>query len=235
MANQNRAVYRAFASQVRQLQGVDVSDAAIDSFLSALTAGATSAVSTATYACITVVENGVVTSLAPTDEVAGRLDELQAKHDVGPCLESAWRQRVVRVDDYDTDDRWPEYISDARMQTPVRASVSFPLFRESDVMGALTLHSVEADAFDPDAVQIGRTFAAQAALAMQSDTRQHQFSEALASRDTIGQAKGILMERYDLDADQAFAMLRQVSQDTNDKIVDLAARLVTLDHPPRTS
>ncbi len=235
MPNETSAFYQAFASQVLQLQGVEVSNTSIDSFLTALTGGSVSTVSGASYSCITVVEDGIVSSIAPTDEIAARLDELQAKHDVGPCLDAARQQRVIRVGDYATDDRWPRYISDARLQTPVRSSVSFPLFRGSQIMSALSLYSIDTEAFGPDDVQIGRTFAAQAALAMHSDSRQHQFSEALASRDTIGQAKGILMERYDLDADQAFAMLRQISQDTNDKIVDLARRLVSIDHPPRTN
>lgn len=232
MSEHDNVLFSAFASQIRQLQGVEVSDAAIASFLSAMTTCAAQTVPGASYSSIAVVHDRRMASMAATDEVAARLDELQAKHDIGPCLDAAWRERVVRVDDYRTDDRWPDYISDARAQTPIRSSVSYPLFRENQTMSALNLYSVEANAFDATAVEVGRTFAAQVALAMQSDSRERQFTEALASRDTIGQAKGILMERYDLDADAAFAMLRQISQDTNVKIIELARRLVSIDHPP---
>ncbi len=233
MGNQSNgnAVQRAIASQVRQLQGVTVSESAIDSLLSAMSAGAVAAVPGARHAGITVVDGGTVVSVAPTDEIAARLAELQAKHDIGPCLDAAWKQRVIRIDDHATEDRWQDYVTDVVVQTPVRASVSFPVHRDADTMSSMVLHSDHPNAFDGAAVETGRTFAALAALALQSDSRLSQFNDALASRDLIGQAKGILMERYDVDSQRAFAMLREISQETNIKIAELARRLVTIDHP----
>jgi len=64
------------------------------------------------------------------------------------------------------------------------------------------------------------------ALALHADTRQQQFDAALASRDVIGQAKGMLMQEYTIDANAAFEMIRRISQDSNTKLVDLARRIV---------
>jgi AmiR/NasT family two-component response regulator len=69
-------------------------------------------------------------------------------------------------------------------------------------------------------------FATHAALAFIAENRDEQFHSALASRDLIGQAKGMLMERFDVDAVQAFDLLRTLSQDTNTKLSDLAAEVV---------
>ena len=63
--------------------------------------------------------------------------------------------------------------------------------------------------------------------------RQEQFRSVLASRDIIGQAKGILMGRFDINAVAAFDLLRKISQESNTKIVDVARRLVSLDHPSK--
>lgn len=78
-------------------------------------------------------------------------------------------------------------------------------------------------------------FATQAALALHAEARAAQFREALASRDVIGQAKGILMKDFAVDADGAFNILRQMSQETNVRVVDLACRLVALTTPPTST
>lgn len=73
--------------------------------------------------------------------------------------------------------------------------------------------------------------ASHAAIALLHDNRERQFKAALASRDVIGQAKGMIMERFRVDALHAFAMLTAISQETNTPVRDLAARLV--DHPDK--
>lgn len=231
MAEHGNEVYAAIAAQVQQLQGAEVSDDVIETALSVLTAGAVDTISGAVSACITLVEHGEIVTIAATSPLAAQLDELQAHHQIGPCLESAWTQEHVRIDDYTTDRRWPAFISDVLTQTPVRASMSFQLHRDATSMSALNLHATTPHAFDERGRALGHTFAAQAAVSLHAGTRQTQFHQALASRDQIGQAKGLLMERYDIGADQAFALLRRLSQDSNIKVSELARRLVTLDHP----
>ncbi len=84
-----------------------------------------------------------------------------------------------------------------------------------------------------EAEEIGLAVATHAALALFSARREVQFASALASRDTIGQAKGMIMERFSIDALQAWELLRKLSQDANVSVFDLARQLIEADHPTR--
>ena len=213
------------------MHGVQVGDDVIETMLSTITRGAVAAIPGATRAGITLVDNGEVVSLAGTDSIASRLDELQAKHDAGPCLDAAWRQRHIQVRDYSTDSRWPAYTTDVVALTPVRSTISLQLYRTGASMAALNVHADHPQAFDKAAIVTASAFATQAALALHAEVRETQFRTALASRDIIGQAKGIIMKDFAVDADGAFDLLRRMSQDTNVRLVDLARRLVDLDTP----
>lgn len=225
-------LYGAIAAQVTQYARVEVGDDVIETVLGSLTAGLLDAVPGADCANITLVEDGKVASFAGTDPVAARIDEIQAKRDVGPCLMAAWKQQHVVIDDYSTETRWKLFTEDVMVQTAVRSSASFQLYRAGTSMGALNIHAEHPRAFDDAAIAAGSAFATQAALALHADVRQKQFDQALASRDVIGQAKGMLMREYDVDADTAFDMLRKISQYSNTKIVDLARRVVASAHRP---
>jgi hypothetical protein len=100
------------------------------------------------------------------------------------------------------------------------------LYVEGFNYGALNLHSSQVSAFGEDAESIGSLFAAHAAIAFSSAREEQQIRAALTSRDVIGQAKGMLMERYQLGAQAAFALLSKLSQDTNTKLADLAHQVV---------
>ena len=93
-------------------------------------------------------------------------------------------------------------------------------------MGALNIHADHPHAFTKADIATAGTFATQAAMSLHADTRQQQFNAALASRDVIGQAKGMLMERYHIDATAAFSLLARLSQDSNTKLVDIALQIV---------
>ncbi len=226
MTTHDNDLYTAIAAQVAQYAHISVGDDVIETMLTALTVGLVEAVAGARYATITLVEHGKVVSIAVTDPIAARIDELQAKHDVGPCLMAAWKQEHVVIDDYSTETRWQLFTEDVIAQTPVRSSVSFQLYREGASMGALNIHADHPHAFDDAAIVAGSTFATQVALALHVGARQNQFDQALASRDVIGQAKGVVMQEYGVTADAAFEMLRRISQDSNTKLVDLAHRVV---------
>ena len=231
MVERGNELFKAVAAQVVKLHDTEVSDEDVEKLLASLTEGAVAAIPAARFGCITVVEHGDVMTIAPTDPIAARLDELQSKHDIGPCLDAAWEQHPVLIDDYTTDERWPRFIEDVVAQTPVRSSLSFQLHRDDTSMSAFNLHADRAHAFDDEAQRVASVFAANTALALHSRTWTQQFDQALASRDDIGQAKGILMERYTVDSDQAFDMLKQISQTSNTKLVELARRLIDIDHP----
>ncbi|MBE7191552.1 MAG: GAF and ANTAR domain-containing protein [Gordonia polyisoprenivorans] len=231
MAEHENPLYAAIAGQVEQLHGVQVGDDVIETMLSTITRGAVAAIPGAARAAICLVDNGEVVSLAGTDSIAGRLDELQAKHDAGPCLDAAWCQRHVHVSDYGFDRRWPAYIPDVLALTPVRSTIAVQLYRTENSMAALNIHADHPRTFDTTAIVTASAFATQAALALHAEARETQFRTALASRDIIGQAKGIIMKEFAVDADGAFDLLRRMSQETNVRLVDLARRLVELDIP----
>lgn len=190
---------------------------------------ATSEIEGAQYAGVTLttVAAGVQTP-ATTHPYPAILDALQQRHRQGPCLEAAWHQHTVRVDDLSTDQRWPHYVRDALRLTPIRSVLSFRLFTSEHTMGALNLYADEPHAFSTTAEEIGYVLATHAALAWQAARRAHQFQSALASRDIIGQAKGILMGRFNITALQAFELLKRLSQERNTKLADIAHQLTHL-------
>jgi GAF domain-containing protein len=104
--------------------------------------------------------------------------------------------------------------------------LSFRLFVESGSIGALNIYGATPKAFTEESIAIGEILAQHAAVALAGTAALEQFQTALASRDIIGQAKGILMQRGNLTGQQAFAALTRTSQETNVKLVDVAQLLV---------
>ena len=109
----------------------------------------------------------------------------------------------------------------------IRSSLSFRLFtRPDDSRGALNVYSTEVAAFDDDDVLHGQTVAAMCAVVLALSIHDEQLAAALESRTVIGQALGMVMERYGLDEDSAFNVLRRIASQDNRKLRDLAAEIV---------
>jgi transcriptional regulator with GAF, ATPase, and Fis domain len=181
----------------------------------------------AQYAGITVTRNARrIDTPAASHHWPVLLDEIQQRHREGPCLTAAWERETVLVDDLESETRFPLYRRDALAETPVRSIMAFQLFIAGETMGALNVYSEHAHAFDDSTRDIGMIFARHSSAAWNAARREEQFKRALASRDTIGQAKGMIMERYGVDAVQAFALLRKLSQDANVALADIATELV---------
>jgi GAF domain-containing protein len=181
----------------------------------------------AQYAGVTVTRNAKrIDTPAASHKWPILLDEIQQRHREGPCLTAAWEETTVHVADLTTDDRFPLYRRDALEQTPIRAIMAFQLFIADQTMGALNVYAEQPHAFGQESRAIGLIFAAHFSVAWNSARREEQFKRALASRDTIGQAKGMIMERYSVDAVQAFEVLRKLSQDSNVPLVQVATELV---------
>jgi hypothetical protein len=202
-----------------------------EAVLRELNAATVESVPGAQYACVTLVENKDVSSLASTHPYPSLLDEIQREVGEGPCLSAAWDQHTISIGDLSTDMRWPRYRDAAIHRTPVRSVASFRLFNDGTTMAALNLFAEPTYAFNEESLELGLVFAAHTTVAWNMMRRQEQFQSALASRDIIGQAKGILMERFDINAVAAFGLLRKLSQESNTKLVDIAAKLVNLEHP----
>lgn len=182
----------------------------------------------AQYAGITVTRNRKhIDTPATTDIWPLLLDKIQQRTGEGPCLTAAWEEQTVHVADLEKDTRFPDYRKQALEETPIRTIMAFQLFIAGETMGALNIYAEEPNVFGAESRTMGLIFAAHSSVAWNSARRDEQFKRALSSRDTIGQAKGMIMERYGVDAVQAFALLRKLSQDSNVPLFKIAEDLVT--------
>ena len=202
-------------------------ESSVSSGLEELVANAAEHVPGAQFAGITVASRTRgVTTAAASNRYATALDEIQQRHQEGPCLSAAWEHHIVRIDDLETEQRWPRYCVDALGETPVRSVLAFEVFVNAEVLGALNFYSDRPYAFQQESTELGVVFATHIALAWNMFRRHAQFRSALASRDLIGQAKGVIMNRFNVDAVRAFELLTRLSQDSNIKLVDVAQRVI---------
>jgi GAF domain-containing protein len=164
-------------------------------------------------------------TLAPTSDLMFKLDELQMRYGEGPCVEAAMEEIVVRTDDFRDEPRFPKYAPEV-VKLGVLSALSFKLYTADRTAGALNLFSFKPKLWDNEVETIGMVLAAHAAAAILASREGDQLQSALSTRDRIGQAKGIIMERFKIDDVRAFAMLRQLSQDANIKLIDVAQRVI---------
>jgi GAF domain-containing protein len=220
------AAHLRVAELVQQLYGRPDTDS--DTVVAELAEHAAVEIPGAEYAGVTVTRNAKnINTPAATHKWPILLDEIQQRHREGPCLTAAWEEKTIHVADLETDDRFPLYRQDALEQTPIRSVMAFQMFIAGETMGALNVYAEEPHVFGQESRAIGLIFAAHSSVAWNSARRDEQFARALSSRDTIGQAKGMIMERYSVDAVQAFEVLRKLSQDSNVPLVKVATELVT--------
>ena len=172
-----------------------------------------------------VIGRRQVSSVAPTSELPHQVDAIQTEVQQGPCLDALYEQQTVRVTDMATEDRWPLFARRAS-QAGAASMLSLQLFVEGDNLGALNLYGRVPDAFTDESEQVGLLMAAHAAIAYAGVRKEVQLAEALVSRDLIGQAKGILMERFKISGQRAFLVMTRVSQTRNRKLHDVAEELV---------
>jgi GAF domain-containing protein len=171
-------------------------------------------------------------SAAASSDRARLFDVLQSETGQGPCLDALFDQETVRVDDLGTEERWPA-LSARVEELGARSMVCFQLFVTGNTLGSLDLLATGPRAFSDESERVGLLFASHAAIALADAQQLEGVRSALVNRDVIGQAKGILMERLKVTADEAFLLLVEASQDTNRKLRDVAAHLAhtgTLSH-----
>ncbi|MGE2722295.1 GAF and ANTAR domain-containing protein [Mycolicibacterium celeriflavum] len=178
-----------------------------------------------TVGVLMIGKGGQFESLAGTSELPHILDEVQMQFGEGPCVEAALNELVLRTDDFRTEDRWPLYAA-AAVEHGVLSGLSIKLYTADRTAGALNMFSFKPRAFDPDDEIIGTVLAAHAAAAILASREGEQLKSAISTRDRIGQAKGIIMERYGVDEVRAFDMLKQLSQDSNVRLADVAQRVI---------
>ncbi len=166
------------------------------------------------------IELGTTTS---TRVLAVDREQLELKQ--GPCIDAMAGTDMFLIADTETDSRWP-------LWTPIVASLglrsvlSVRLETNEREFGSLNLYDTAPGAFDRDDLAVAKIFAQHASVALAETNNETNLLLAMDARKTIGQAQGILMERYKIDPGAAFDVLRRYSQDTNTKLRLVAQMII---------
>lgn len=167
-----------------------------------------------------------VETIAATDPLVAQLDLVQLEHGEGPDLDVLSDPAAsVLVDDTETEERWPHWAK-AVAAKGVRSMIGTRLHTTSTTIGSLNLYATRPGHFTEEDRDVANIFARHAAVALSSARVNDNLWKAIDARRLVGQAQGILMERFAIDADQAFAVLRRYSQDRNLKLHVVAERLI---------
>jgi GAF domain-containing protein len=181
---------------------------------------------------LTVERAGRGMTVTYSGDLAIRGDERQYELDDGPCLQSMRTGEVVSVPDMAEERRWGPYPQRA-LEAGVRASLSLPLTVGDRGRGALNLYAGQPQAFTDGDALVGQSWAGQAAGALSVAWRMAEgekavdhLTQGLATRQVIGQAVGLLMAQRRCTADEAFELLKSASQRSNEKLRDVAQRMI---------
>ena len=224
------AVRSTMADAARRLVATRCDAPDAEQMLEAIVAGVLLAVPHAAAASITLVDKrGALSTHAPSDELVSGVDRVQAELGEGPCIDAlaeidVQHDGVTDAPDLSGESPWPSFAS-AALGAGFGSVLSFQLSGNGSV-GALNLYGATAHCFSSHDHLVGALFADQAAVALAGARRAGDLTRALSSRDVIGRAKGVLMERFRVDDARAFTMLVESSQHTNIKLNDVAAWLV---------
>jgi GAF domain-containing protein len=215
---------QAFRSLDVLARALHVKDPGLEPALQAIVSTAARTVSVARHAGVIVISRGKFIPQAATGRPPQLLDELQQKLNEGPCVSAAEQQVAVRITDMSGETRWPGFAAEAE-SLKVRSMVCLPLWIHERCLGTLSLYAEQAGAFSGQDERTAALFATLAVIALSEAQRADQLRSALASRDLIGQGKGILMERHRVTAEAAFGLLSRASQNTNLKLTEVARQL----------
>lgn len=169
--------------------------------------------------------DGRIDTRAGTGKLVWQVDELQYSLHAGPCYDAITHGGVTVMDDVRTEERWPTYVAEVE-KLGLRAQMGLQLGDDDNTLGGLNFYSL-SPGVDADAVQLAELFAAHASIALGRARFEHQLRESVASRQVIGTAVGILMERYRIPEDRAFQFLVRTSSTSNIKLREIAQELVT--------
>lgn len=173
----------------------------------------------------TLERRGEVQTRAYTGELVTHLDALQYALREGPCSEALQGHDVVCSSALRHEQRWPHYVPQA-WEAGVRSQLAVKLYLDQGTLGGINFYSTVHEEVAPEAQALARLFATHAAIALGHAQERETFTEGLVTRRAIGQAIGILMERYDMNEDRAFAFLVRASSHANMKLRTVAQELV---------
>jgi len=217
---------------LERLGRLSLRDQSMDGLLQTVANLAKSVLPGSPEASVSLLISDKATTPVYTGKLALDLDESQYGRGYGPCLHAASTGELVEVADARTESRWRDYM-DSAVRHGALGSLSVPLPIREGISGALNIYVREPHAFDEEARSIATRFAPYAAIAAgnlyeyQSARDQvDHLQRALESRAVIDQAKGILIERHKVTADEAFQILARASMTANVKVRAIAEQLV---------
>jgi GAF domain-containing protein len=179
---------------------------------------------------ILLVEGRSITAAAASEPAVTTADLLQLECGEGTGVEAIMRCRGFLSNDLGLDPQWATWGPQAA-QLGLRSVLSVRL-AHGDTLGALSIYAREPMAFGSEDLAVAEVFAAHASVAVAMARQRESLQKAINARHLIGQAQGILMARYDIDAEQAFDVLRRYSSHGNQKLRQIAAEVVQLRRLP---
>lgn len=178
------------------------------------------------YAGITMIRRrGTFETVSPSAPAVAEADRRQYDLHEGPCVDAAGTSRTVLSTDLAADERWPSW-GPAAVALGFHSVLSAQLHAGGGRIGTINFYGPAERRFSRDDVDVAQLFAAHSAAALASVMHREGLQNALDSRTTVGQAQGVLMERFGVDADRAFSILRRYSQDGNRKVTEVSRRLI---------
>jgi GAF domain-containing protein len=216
-----------------QMAGLVLSRETVDTALELVTGLAATATAGTLGAAVTVVDEHGKRSKAASNAAAEDADALQYEFDEGPCL-TAWRSgEVVRIDDTTNDGRWPRW-NRAASALGVRSVLSAPLTVGEESIGAMKVYCERPMNYGPHDEQIMRLLAGQAAILLANSQSlrasrrlSRQLTEALAGRDAVARATGVLLAQGATSEQDAFATLAATAREAGRPVHEVARALVT--------
>ena len=216
---------------LQQLSDLVLREHSMDTLLQAAVDATRSHLPAHVEASISVIIGTRPATAVYTGQLALDLDETQYERGHGPCLHAALSGDLVEVADARVETRWPDYMPRAVARGSL-SSLSVPLPMDG-LNGGMNIYAAEAHAFDEATRSAATAFARSVAVTV-NNMHAYQsardmadnLEQALQSRAVIDQAKGIVMERHKLTADQAFQFLAHASQAANVKLREIADHLV---------
>ena len=177
------------------------------------------------YAGITLRRGRHVETPAATDPLVNQADQWQYELSEGPCLDAVFVEDTYVIEDLRAEPRWPRWAPKAA-SLGIFSVLSVRLATPKTIVGSLNLYAQARSAYDEDQILTAGIYAAHASNAIAATSETAGLTTALQTRHLIGMAQGILIQRYQLPEDQAFQFLARISQDTNVKLRDVAAKVI---------
>jgi GAF domain-containing protein len=157
-----------------------------------------------------VAADGTITTMASTDRLVRDLDALQYELGEGPCLSALHTRELVLAQHLAQEERWPRYTPLA-VEMGIRSQMAVHLPADDEVLGSLNFYSTVRDTIDPAAYHRASLFATHAALALAHARRLEASHASVQTHQLIGQAIGMLVERFEIDDERAFYYLVRVA------------------------